>query len=62
MFTPNYRRYPLSLKLTGFVLNVSKSCTVCPLSLTQFIFFFLLSLINQGYFCLFTHLIMYFNK
>ncbi|MFS8005979.1 hypothetical protein Hanom_Chr13g01243821 [Helianthus anomalus] len=39
MFTPNCRRCPLSLKLTGFVLNVSKSCTMCPLSLTQFIFF-----------------------
>ncbi|MFS7910279.1 hypothetical protein Hanom_Chr02g00104421 [Helianthus anomalus] len=38
MFTPNCRRCPLSLKLTGFVLNVSKSCTICPLSLTQFIF------------------------
>ncbi|MFS7969933.1 hypothetical protein Hanom_Chr09g00815041 [Helianthus anomalus] len=40
MFTPNCRRCPLALKLTGFVLNVSKSCTVCPLSLTQFILFF----------------------
>ncbi|MFS7958646.1 hypothetical protein Hanom_Chr07g00681201 [Helianthus anomalus] len=29
MFTPNYMRCHLYLKLTGFVLNVSKSCTVC---------------------------------
>ncbi|MFS7928144.1 hypothetical protein Hanom_Chr04g00317361 [Helianthus anomalus] len=38
MFTPNCRRCPLSLKLTRFVLNVSKSCTIYPLTLTQFIF------------------------
>ncbi|MFS7917840.1 hypothetical protein Hanom_Chr03g00193901 [Helianthus anomalus] len=38
MFTPNCRRCTLPLKLTGFVLNVSKSCTLCPMSLTQFIF------------------------
>ncbi|MFS7947481.1 hypothetical protein Hanom_Chr06g00548781 [Helianthus anomalus] len=38
MFTPNYRRCPFPLKLTGFGLNISKSCTLCPLSLTQFIF------------------------
>ncbi|MFS7990476.1 hypothetical protein Hanom_Chr11g01059291 [Helianthus anomalus] len=35
MFTPNCRRYPLSLKLTGFVLYVTKSCTLCPLGQTQ---------------------------
>ncbi|MFS7995193.1 hypothetical protein Hanom_Chr12g01115181 [Helianthus anomalus] len=29
MFTPNCSRCPLPLKLTGFVLNVSKSCRVC---------------------------------
>ncbi|MFS7898132.1 hypothetical protein Hanom_Chr00s016955g01756601 [Helianthus anomalus] len=40
MFTPNYRGCPLPLKLTGFVLIVSKSCTVCHLSLTQFIYLF----------------------
>ncbi|MFS7978568.1 hypothetical protein Hanom_Chr10g00916971 [Helianthus anomalus] len=38
MFTSNCRRCPLPLNLTGFVLNVTKSCTVCPLSLSQFIF------------------------
>ncbi|MFS7934050.1 hypothetical protein Hanom_Chr05g00386941 [Helianthus anomalus] len=38
MFTPNYSRCPLPLKLTGFVLNVSKCCTLCSLGLTQFIF------------------------
>ncbi|MFS8030996.1 hypothetical protein Hanom_Chr17g01540551 [Helianthus anomalus] len=38
MFTPNCRRCPLLLKLMNFVLNVSKSCMVCPLSLTQIIF------------------------
>ncbi|MFS8024638.1 hypothetical protein Hanom_Chr16g01465561 [Helianthus anomalus] len=35
MFVPNCRRYLLSLNLTSFVLNVSKSCTLCPLALTQ---------------------------
>ncbi|MFS8018498.1 hypothetical protein Hanom_Chr15g01392731 [Helianthus anomalus] len=35
MFTPNCRCCPLAQKLTGFVLYVSKPCTVCPLSLTQ---------------------------
>ncbi|MFS7952128.1 hypothetical protein Hanom_Chr07g00603281 [Helianthus anomalus] len=52
MFTPKYRQCPLSLKLTSFILNVSKSCTLCPLSLTQIIFW--LNLITQGYFSLFT--------
>ncbi|MFS8015935.1 hypothetical protein Hanom_Chr15g01362551 [Helianthus anomalus] len=35
MFVPNHRRCPLPLNLTRFVLNVSKSCTLCPLALTQ---------------------------
>ncbi|MFS8024565.1 hypothetical protein Hanom_Chr16g01464721 [Helianthus anomalus] len=35
LFTSNCRRCPLAQKLTSFVLYVSKSCTVCPLSLTQ---------------------------
>ncbi|MFS7922716.1 hypothetical protein Hanom_Chr03g00252271 [Helianthus anomalus] len=43
-FTPNYRRYPLAQKLTSFVLNVLKSCTLCPLSQTQ-----LDSLVKSGH-------------
>ncbi|MFS7990711.1 hypothetical protein Hanom_Chr11g01062131 [Helianthus anomalus] len=39
MFVSNYRRCPLPLNLTIFVLNVSKSCTLCPLTLTQLDFF-----------------------
>ncbi|MFS8010628.1 hypothetical protein Hanom_Chr14g01299281 [Helianthus anomalus] len=39
MYVPNSRRCPLTSKLTGFVLNVSKSCTLFPLTLTQSIFF-----------------------
>ncbi|MFS7984256.1 hypothetical protein Hanom_Chr11g00984371 [Helianthus anomalus] len=35
MFTSNCRRCPLAQKLTGFVLNVLKSCTLCPLDQTQ---------------------------
>ncbi|MFS7971972.1 hypothetical protein Hanom_Chr09g00839131 [Helianthus anomalus] len=35
MFTSNCRRCPLAQKLTGFVLNVSKSYTLCPLGQTQ---------------------------
>ncbi|MFS7965800.1 hypothetical protein Hanom_Chr09g00766431 [Helianthus anomalus] len=35
MFGPNCWRCPLSLNLTSFVLNVSKSCTLCPLALPQ---------------------------
>ncbi|MFS7926399.1 hypothetical protein Hanom_Chr04g00296611 [Helianthus anomalus] len=31
----NYKRCPLEQNLTSFVLNVLKSCTVCPLNLTQ---------------------------
>ncbi|MFS8003336.1 hypothetical protein Hanom_Chr13g01212801 [Helianthus anomalus] len=38
MFVPNFRRYPLPLKLMSFVLNVSKSCTLYPLGQTQLIF------------------------
>ncbi|MFS7988275.1 hypothetical protein Hanom_Chr11g01032841 [Helianthus anomalus] len=34
MFVPNCRRCPLSLNLTSFVLNVSKSYTLCPLDQT----------------------------
>ncbi|MFS7981659.1 hypothetical protein Hanom_Chr10g00953551 [Helianthus anomalus] len=41
IFIPNFRRCPLSLKLMSFVLNVLKSCTLCPLSLTQLDFFLL---------------------
>ncbi|MFS7927477.1 hypothetical protein Hanom_Chr04g00309551 [Helianthus anomalus] len=39
IFTPNCRRCPLAQKLTSSVLNVSKSCTLCPLSQTQLDFF-----------------------
>ncbi|MFS7969730.1 hypothetical protein Hanom_Chr09g00812601 [Helianthus anomalus] len=39
MYVQNCRRCPLSLKLTSFVLNVCKSCTLCPLRQTQLIFF-----------------------
>ncbi|MFS7896265.1 hypothetical protein Hanom_Chr13g01217411 [Helianthus anomalus] len=35
MFTPNCSRCPLVQKSTSFVLNVSKSCTLCPLALTH---------------------------
>ncbi|MFS8021267.1 hypothetical protein Hanom_Chr16g01425431 [Helianthus anomalus] len=38
MFTPNCRRCHLAQKLTSFVLNVAKSCTLCPLGQTQLIF------------------------
>ncbi|MFS8010526.1 hypothetical protein Hanom_Chr14g01298131 [Helianthus anomalus] len=38
IFIPICRRYPLCLNLTSFVLNVLKSCTLCPLGLTQLIF------------------------
>ncbi|MFS7953936.1 hypothetical protein Hanom_Chr07g00624491 [Helianthus anomalus] len=34
MYVPNCRRYPLTSKLTGFVINVSESCMFCPLTLT----------------------------
>ncbi|MFS7912671.1 hypothetical protein Hanom_Chr02g00132661 [Helianthus anomalus] len=35
MFTSNFRRCPFGQKLTGAVLYVSKSCTLCPLGQTQ---------------------------
>ncbi|MFS7917625.1 hypothetical protein Hanom_Chr03g00191301 [Helianthus anomalus] len=38
MFVSNFKRCPLPLKLLSFVLNVSKSCTLCPLGQTQLIF------------------------
>ncbi|MFS7932086.1 hypothetical protein Hanom_Chr04g00363681 [Helianthus anomalus] len=38
MFTPNCRRCLLAQKLTSFVLNVSKSCTLCPLGQPQLYF------------------------
>ncbi|MFS7970625.1 hypothetical protein Hanom_Chr09g00823101 [Helianthus anomalus] len=43
---PNFNRCPLSLKLTKFVLYVSKSCTLHPLTLTKLTF-----LVKSGYFC-----------
>ncbi|MFS8006841.1 hypothetical protein Hanom_Chr14g01253861 [Helianthus anomalus] len=39
MFVSNCSRCHLRLNLTSFVLNVSKSCMLCPLSLTQSDFF-----------------------
>ncbi|MFS7972917.1 hypothetical protein Hanom_Chr09g00850471 [Helianthus anomalus] len=35
MLTPNCKWCPLPLKLTLFVLYVTKSCMLCPLSVTQ---------------------------
>ncbi|MFS7992416.1 hypothetical protein Hanom_Chr12g01081961 [Helianthus anomalus] len=35
MFVPDCSRCPLPLNLTSFVLNISKSDTLCPLSLIQ---------------------------
>ncbi|MFS7910379.1 hypothetical protein Hanom_Chr02g00105671 [Helianthus anomalus] len=35
MFVSNCRQCPLPSKLTGFVLNVSKSYTLCPLGQTK---------------------------
>ncbi|MFS7984258.1 hypothetical protein Hanom_Chr11g00984391 [Helianthus anomalus] len=53
MFVSNFRHYPLPLKFMSFVLKVSKSCKLSPLRQTQLIFF-LLNLVTQGYFSLFT--------
>ncbi|MFS7907502.1 hypothetical protein Hanom_Chr01g00072131 [Helianthus anomalus] len=39
MFTLNCRRCPLAQNLTSFVLNIPKSCTLCPLGQTQLDFF-----------------------
>ncbi|MFS8022770.1 hypothetical protein Hanom_Chr16g01443371 [Helianthus anomalus] len=39
MFTTYCRRCPLAQKFTSFVLNVSKSCTLCPLGQTKLDFF-----------------------
>ncbi|MFS7961810.1 hypothetical protein Hanom_Chr08g00719421 [Helianthus anomalus] len=39
MFVLNFRRFLLRLKLMIFVLNVSKSCTLCPLGQNQLIVF-----------------------
>ncbi|MFS7917338.1 hypothetical protein Hanom_Chr03g00187861 [Helianthus anomalus] len=47
---PNFRRYPLSLKLTSFVLIVSESCTVCSLAPTLLFFFSVKSDHVQGTF------------
>ncbi|MFS7990191.1 hypothetical protein Hanom_Chr11g01055841 [Helianthus anomalus] len=38
MFVQNFRRCLLPLKLMSFILNDSKSCTLCPLVQTQIIF------------------------
>ncbi|MFS7951664.1 hypothetical protein Hanom_Chr07g00597771 [Helianthus anomalus] len=38
IFIASFRRCPLSLKLMSFVLNVSKSCTLYSLAITQIIF------------------------
>ncbi|KAJ0533910.1 hypothetical protein HanIR_Chr09g0413831 [Helianthus annuus] len=39
MFVPNFRRCPLPLNLMSFVLNISKSYTLCPLGLTWLVFY-----------------------
>ncbi|MFS7948459.1 hypothetical protein Hanom_Chr06g00560251 [Helianthus anomalus] len=62
MYVPNFRRCPLTSKLTGFVLNISKFCTIFHLALTQLVcFYFLLNQITQGHFSLFTHLFNIIN-
>ncbi|MFS7968522.1 hypothetical protein Hanom_Chr09g00798471 [Helianthus anomalus] len=38
MFTSNFRLCPLTQKLTGGVLYLSKYCTFCPLGQTQLYF------------------------
>ncbi|MFS8009375.1 hypothetical protein Hanom_Chr14g01283981 [Helianthus anomalus] len=38
IYIPNFRRCPLSLKLTSFYLLFQKSCTVCPFALIKLIF------------------------
>ncbi|MFS7909591.1 hypothetical protein Hanom_Chr02g00096371 [Helianthus anomalus] len=38
IFIPIFRRCPLCLKLTRFVLDVFISYTFCPLGLTQLVF------------------------
>ncbi|MFS7976073.1 hypothetical protein Hanom_Chr10g00888171 [Helianthus anomalus] len=38
MFVPICMNCPLPLNLMSFVLNVSKLCTLCPLTLTQSVF------------------------
>ncbi|MFS7998239.1 hypothetical protein Hanom_Chr12g01151371 [Helianthus anomalus] len=35
LFTSNCRRCPFGQKFTGGVLNLLKSCTLCPLDETQ---------------------------
>ncbi|MFS8029168.1 hypothetical protein Hanom_Chr16g01519171 [Helianthus anomalus] len=50
MFLPNWRRCPLPLNLTNFLLNVSKSSTLCSLALTQsdFLLNMIMCLANEG--------------
>ncbi|MFS7984281.1 hypothetical protein Hanom_Chr11g00984651 [Helianthus anomalus] len=35
---PKFQALSFTFKIDGFVLNVSKSCTLCPLGQTQFDF------------------------
>ncbi|MFS7959809.1 hypothetical protein Hanom_Chr08g00695491 [Helianthus anomalus] len=58
MFISNCSRCHLSLKLTGFVLNVSKSYISFE---PNTFYYFLLNLVTQRYFSLFTHLIILFS-
>ncbi|MFS7949485.1 hypothetical protein Hanom_Chr06g00572101 [Helianthus anomalus] len=46
MFTPKCRRCLFGQKFTGGVLNLSKSCMLCPLGQTQLEF-----LVKSGYSC-----------
>ncbi|MFS7957962.1 hypothetical protein Hanom_Chr07g00672681 [Helianthus anomalus] len=48
MYVPNCRRCHLTSKLTDFILNVSKYCTLCPLGQTQLEFFVK---VGHVYFC-----------
>ncbi|MFS8020248.1 hypothetical protein Hanom_Chr15g01413311 [Helianthus anomalus] len=51
MFVSNCRRCPLPVNLTGFVLNVSKSCMLCPLVVTQWRWLRWLSWASEGGVC-----------
>ncbi|MFS8033581.1 hypothetical protein Hanom_Chr17g01571261 [Helianthus anomalus] len=58
MYLPNCRRCPLTLKLIGLVLNVSKSCKLCPLGQTQLVILVKISHVSStcGRFCHFAFL------
>ncbi|MFS7958565.1 hypothetical protein Hanom_Chr07g00680141 [Helianthus anomalus] len=59
IITPNFRRCPLTLKLTSYVLKLLNSCTLRPLTLTRLNFLVNKTMLFLFIFFTFKHLVFW---